>query len=187
MKITKTLYITNGREWRAWLQKHHNKEKEIWLVYYRKNSGKPRIPYNEAIEEALCFGWIDSLVKNIDKDSLAHRWTPRKKGSSVSDMNKERIRRLIKAGRMTKAGLDTISHEMKKGKLPSKLFVPADIREALAKNMDAWKNFQKFPLSYRRIRIGWIEGARKRPVIFNKRLHYFIKKTAQNKKFGMIT
>ena len=100
MNLGKTLYITNRKDWHSWLQKNHNKEKEIWLIYYRKSSNKPRILYNSAVEEALCYGWIDSIIKNIDKEKFAQRFSPRKPKSILSEMNAERIRRLIKQKKM---------------------------------------------------------------------------------------
>ncbi len=181
MKLGKTLYVTNRKAWRAWLAKHHGKEKEIWLVYYRKPSGKPRIPYNDAVEEALCYGWIDSTVKKIDEESNAQRFTPRRSNSPLSEMNKERVRRLIKEGKMTPAGL------LAAGDISTEKFsISSDILKALKADKEIWHNFQRFPESYRRIRVGWIEGARKRPEEFDKRLNYFLKMTAKNKKFGMV-
>src|SRR3972149_144578 len=100
MNIGKALYVHTRKAWRAWLAKHHATEKEIWLVYYKKASGKPRIPYNDAVEEALCYGWIDSTVKSINKARFAQRFTPRKKGSMLSELNKERIRRMVEENRM---------------------------------------------------------------------------------------
>src|SRR5881628_722204 len=91
MKVGKTFYARNRREWRAWLARHHKTAPEIWLIYYKKHSGKPRIPYNHAVDEALCF-------------------SPRRPTSRLSDMNRERVRRLIASGRMTKAGLAAIEH-----------------------------------------------------------------------------
>ncbi|OGK25341.1 hypothetical protein A3C25_06180 [Candidatus Roizmanbacteria bacterium RIFCSPHIGHO2_02_FULL_38_11] len=105
MKLGKTLYIKNREEWRRWLEKNHKKEPEIWLVYYKKHTKKSSIPYNDAVEEALCFGWIDSTVKGIDGEKYAQRFSPRKPKSNWSEPNKERIERLIKEGKMTPAGL----------------------------------------------------------------------------------
>jgi uncharacterized protein YdeI (YjbR/CyaY-like superfamily) len=181
VEITKTLYVTNRDDWRAWLEEHHASEPEIWLVYYRKESGKPRISYNDAVEEALCFGWIDSTNKAIDEERLAQRFSPRNPRSAFSEMNKERARRLIEQGKMTQAGLDKLQ-----GALADIFEVPADILEALQADEQVWENFQQFPESYKRIRIGWIEGARHRPEEFQKRLRYFIKMTAKNKRFGMV-
>src|SRR4030043_1595586 len=108
MEIGKTLYVKDRRSWRTWLARNHDKEKEIWLIYYRKETGKPRIPYNDAVEEALCYGWIDSTVKNIDTERFAQRFSPRKKSSSLSQANKERIIRLIATKKMTPAGLAAV-------------------------------------------------------------------------------
>ena len=109
----KTLYVIDRSQWRKWLIKNHNKEKEIWLIYYRKASGKPRIPYNDAVEEALCYGWIDSTVKGMDEERFAQRFTPRRSTSVLSEMNRERIRRLIKGKKMTSFGLKAVSHVFK--------------------------------------------------------------------------
>jgi uncharacterized protein YdeI (YjbR/CyaY-like superfamily) len=181
MNIGKTLYAKNRKEWRSWLAKHHKSASEIWLIYYKKHSGKPRIPYNDAVDEALCFGWIDSLLKPLDAHKYAQRYSPRKKTSKLSDMNRERVRRLIKSGRMTKAGLAAIEHVAKRA--PQ---LPADILERLKQDPTTWKNFQKFPASYKRIRVGWIDAGRRRREVFEQRLRYFLKMTAQNKRFGMV-
>ena len=193
MKIGKTLYIKNRNQWRSWLHTHHHTEKEIWLVYYKKHSGKPRIPYNDAVEEALCYGWIDSTLKPIDKDSYAQRFSPRRKNSRLSEMNKERIKRLIKAKKMTRFGLESIKHHMDEDAQKSspsqkliKFELPEDVLEILKTDPVVWKNFQKFPKSYKRIRIGWIDGARHRPDIFKTRLNYFLKTTAKSRRFGMV-
>src|SRR5512136_519263 len=100
MDLGKTLYVTNREQWRSWLAKNHNKEKEIWLIYYRKSSGKKRIPYNDAVEEALCYGWIDSIQKCIDKEIFAQKYYPRKQNSVLSQINKERIHRLIEQNKI---------------------------------------------------------------------------------------
>src|SRR5688572_2952338 len=95
MEITKTLYVTQAKDWRKWLKKHYKTEKEIWLVYYKKETGKPRIEYNDAVEQALCFGWIDSIIKKIDDERTAQRFSPRKPKSSYSQANIERLRYLV--------------------------------------------------------------------------------------------
>ncbi len=194
MEITETLYVTDRNDWRAWLEKNHTTAKEIWLVYYNKKSGKPRIPYNDAVEEALCFGWIDSILKKYDEDRAAQRYTPRRKNSRLSELNKERIRQMIKAGKMTPAGLESIKHHLENGKtgkrnnfLSNKAFIiPGDILKQLKANKDAWNYFQHFPEHYKRIRIGWIDGSRSRPEVFETRLRYFIRMTAKNKMYGMM-
>lgn len=188
MNLGKTLYAANRTDWRSWLVKNHAKEKEIWLIYYRKSSGKPGIPYNDAVEEALCYGWIDSILKRIDKEKFTQRFTPRKPKSNLSEMNKERIRRLIKKRRMTAAGLNAISGSFDKLKdKQEKLIIAQDILKAVKTNRQAWKNFQNFPEGYKRARIGFIESRRRHGnEIFQKSLQNFIKMTAKNKKFGMV-
>jgi len=179
MKASRTLYVTSRGSWRKWLQKNYRKEKEIWLVHYRKDTGKSRIPYGDAVEEALCFGWIDSTAKRLDKDRCAQRFSPRQPGSGYSQTNKERLARLIAAGRVAKdvlAGLGDID--------PGKFSFPADIMKALRADHRAEANFKKFSAPYRRIRIAYIDHARRRPAEFNKRLANFIKLTAQGKLFG---
>lgn len=179
MNITKTLYVTNKTDWRKWLEKHYETEPDIWLIFYKKDSGKPRIPYNDAVEEALCFGWIDSSVKGIDTEKYAQRFSPRKPKSSYSQANKERLRRLIKEGKVVKEVMETVQTV-----LDDTYSVPQDIINTIKENKAAWKNYQKFSDEYKHIRIAFIEGARKRPEEFKKRLQYFIAMTAKNKQFG---
>src|SRR5919112_4380234 len=108
MKITKTLHVTNRKDWRKWLREHYKTEKEIWLVYYKKDTGKPRILYNDAVEEALCFGWIDSTFKTLDEQRTAQRFSPRKPKSPYSAANKERLRKLIKQHKVIKDVRETL-------------------------------------------------------------------------------
>ena len=179
MKITKTLHVTNRRDWRKWLREHYKTEKEIWLVYYKKETGQPRIAYNDAVEEALCFGWIDSTLKSLDEKRSAQRFSPRKPKTPYSAANKERLRKLIKQRKVIKEVRERL------GDLSGEKFeIPEDILEAVKANQEAWKHFQKFSEAYKRIRIGFIEGARKRPEEFKKRLRYFIKMSEKNKQYG---
>ena len=180
MEITESLYVKTRTEWRKWLRKNYKTSKEIWLIYFNKDSGKERIPYDEAVEEALCFGWIDSTAKKVDHESFAQRFTPRNPKSSYSQLNKERLKLLLKQKKVvasTRKILPDIKNE--------KFIFPKDILNALKKNKEAWKNFQKFSDSYKRIRIGYLDSSRNRPDEFKKRLNYFIKMTAANKKFGV--
>ena len=190
MEVGKTLYVINRKQWRSWLSKHHKTTGDIWLVFYKKESGKRRIPYNDAVEEALCYGWIDSLTKPRDKESWVQRFSPRRKKSPLSEMNKERVRRLIHTGKMTRYGLARIQHHMdgESAKTPKlkKFTLPNDILQLLESDPVVWKNFTKFSATYKRIRVGWIDGSRNRPEIFTQRLRYFMKMTARNKKFGMV-
>ena len=190
MNISKILSVTTRKQWRSWLEKNHASLPEIWLVFYHKNSYKHGLSYDAAVEEALCFGWIDSTVKNLDRQRKVQRFSPRKPGSSLSEMNKERVRRLLREGAMTSAGLESIKKFVRYGaggKIEVEPYVmPDDILAAFKKNKTVWKNFAAFPEYYKNIRVGFIDGARKRPLEFRKRLRYFIEMTAKNKRFGMI-
>jgi uncharacterized protein YdeI (YjbR/CyaY-like superfamily) len=189
MEITQQFYAKNRRAWRAWLAKHHRTAPEIWLVYYRKASGKPRVEYNDAVEEALCYGWIDGQHKGIDDDSWAQRFSPRRRSSSLSPLNRERVRRLIAAGKMTQAGLDGIAHVFDADDdrvTKAQWQVPPDILKRLKEDPVVWRHFQQFSDAYKQIRIGWIDGARRRRAVFETRLRYFMRMTAQNKRFGMV-
>ena len=181
MEIGKTLRLTERKSWRAWLEKHHDSEPEIWLVYPKKASGKKGIPYNDAVEEALCFGWIDSILKPVDEVHRAQRFTPRRKGSRLSPMNLERVRRLHAAGKMTPAGMAQVGDM-----LDQPFVLPPDIRKALKADPETWRNYESFPESYKRIRVGWIDLARIQPEVFETRLRYFLKMTKAGKKFGMV-
>ena len=186
MKLGKTLYVSDRERWRAWLARHHAAAKEIWLVYPKKHSGKKRIPYNDAVEEALCFGWIDSTAKKIDDASFAQRFSPRRKGSVLSQANRERIRKLISQKRMTPAGLAAVSHAFDPAS-KEEFVVARDVLAAVKADEAAWKNFRRFPERYKRIRIGYIEGQRRHSAkAFKKSLAHFVRKTAKNKKFGFV-
>jgi uncharacterized protein YdeI (YjbR/CyaY-like superfamily) len=112
MQIGETLLVTTRQQWREWLAQHHHDHKEIWLVYYKKTSGKTGISYDESVEEALCFGWIDGTVKGIDEESYAGRFTPRRPKSPWSASNHERVARLLQEGRMTEAGIAVLPHDL---------------------------------------------------------------------------
>ncbi|KQC15226.1 MAG: hypothetical protein APR63_12470 [Desulfuromonas sp. SDB] len=179
MEITITLYVTNRDDWRIWLEKNYQTEKEIWLVYYQRQTGKLRFPYNDAVEEALCFGWIDSINKNLDEERNVQRFSPRKPNSEYSQTNKERLKRLIKQGKVIPAVLDGLEDiDLDKFEYPS------DIMKALRENPRAWENYQKYSGAYQRIRIAYIDNGRKRPGEFEKRLKHFIRKTEQDKQYG---
>ena len=180
--------MASRRAWRSWLAKNHDKEKEVWLIYYRKETGKPRIPYNDAVEEALCFGWIDSTVKKLDAERFAQRFSVRKKNSSLSQANKERVLKLIAQKKMTRAGLDAIAHVFKPATAKEEEFIiPAEILKPLQADKLAWENFQRFPESYQRVRIAYILSRKRHgQEMFEKSLRHFIKMTAKNKRFGFV-
>jgi len=179
MEVGKTIYLANRKKWRKWLEKNYDKEREIWLLFPNKISGKQKIPYNDAVEEALCFGWIDSNVKRIDENLIAQRFSVRNPKSSYSQANKERLKKLIKEGKVIPEVLSKI--DIKK---IAEFSIPEDILKKLNSNENAWNNFIKFSEAYQRIRIGYVEGARKKPEEFEKRLNNLIKKSEKNKQFG---
>jgi uncharacterized protein YdeI (YjbR/CyaY-like superfamily) len=179
MDIGKTLYVKDRQAWREWLAANFKTEKEIWLVLPVKDSGRPRLQYNAAVEEALSFGWIDSTVKRLDEHSSAQRFSPRNPATGYSQSNKERLKWLAKEGRLH----PSIRESVEKA-LNTEFIFPPDILKAIQDNPQAWANYRNFSPAYRRIRVAYIEGARNRPDEFKKRLNNFIRKTAQNKQIG---
>ena len=112
MEIGETLYVTDREDFRRWLAENHKSKKEIWLIQYKKATKKPSINYVEAVEEALCFGWIDSTEKSIDSERYATRFSPRRSKSNWTETNKDRARRLIAEGKMTEAGLASLPPDL---------------------------------------------------------------------------
>ncbi len=176
MKTGKILSIKTRIEWRNWLMQNFNIENEVWLVYAKKSTGEQRIPYNDAVEEALCFGWIDGLNKTLDKNHTMQRFTSRQSKSSYSQANKERLKWLIENNLVHHSFVKTVNE------IISKEYVfPLDILNEIKKDKTAWNNYEDFSDSYKRIRIAYINSARKRPEEFTKRLTNFIQKTHNNK------
>ena len=166
MEIGKTLYVTTREKWRAWLTKHAQSETEVWLIYYKKHTGRPRIPYDDAVEEALCFGWIDSIGKRMDDERFAQKFTPRRDWTNWSALNKRRLRKLISEGRMTEAGLAKIDRAMlgketQATKSKGDDEIPRFIQQALMANAQAWENFQKLTPYRRRAYVQLVTGAKK--------------------------
>lgn len=186
------MYVTNRNEWRQWLKKNHKVEQEVWLIYYKKHTGKKRIRYDDAVEEALCFGWIDSTVRRIDDEKYAQKYTPRRAGSIWSKLNIERAKKMIKQGRMTKAGLVLFKEVEKSRKVNAReraakkrFAVPADLKKALAKNKEALKNFNNFAPSYKKLYVWWILDAKKKETR-DERIKRVVERAAQNMKPGMM-
>ncbi len=176
MTKVKTIYLSTRSEWRSWLEDNFAREKEIWLVYPKKSTGKKRLLYNDAVEEALCYGWIDSTVKTLDKNHTIQRFTPRNPKSNYSQANKERLRRLLKK-KMIHPSIEKDVQDI----IRDEFVFPPDIINAIKKDKAAWKNYVSFSDSYKRIRIAYIDGARSRPEEFKKRLSSFIGKCRDNK------
>ncbi len=176
MNPKNVVYFSKRGEWRAWLDEHFKESEEVWLLYPKKVTGKARITYNDAVEEALCFGWIDSIIKTYDEDHTMQRFTPRKPNSKYSQANKERLMWLLDH--------EMIHHTLKnqvKTVLSEKFQFPADILKEIKKDKVAWTYFQSMPDPYKRIRIAYIDSARNRPEEFQKRLKNFVNKTSENK------
>ena len=181
MFITETLYLYTRSVWRQWLTSHHATTAEIWLLYPRKHAGRPRLPYADAVEEALCFGWIDGLEKTFDADHTAQRFTPRRPRSNWSALNRERARRLVAEGQMAPAGLAALGSV-----LEEPFAVPPDIQAALQAQPPAWENFARFALAYQRLRVGYVEEVRRQPTEFARRLAHLVRRTARNEAFGVV-
>jgi uncharacterized protein YdeI (YjbR/CyaY-like superfamily) len=161
-------------EWRAWLRRHHRAAPGIWLVYHKKASDTPTVTYDEAVREALCYGWIDSLVRALDADRYRQLFTPRRPGSTWSPSNKRRVAQLIADRRMTKAGLAKIESAQADGSWQSldaveTLTIPAELRRALAAEGDALRHFRGYAASLRKAMLYWLSSA-KRPATRERRL-----------------
>jgi uncharacterized protein YdeI (YjbR/CyaY-like superfamily) len=183
----KLLDIRHREDWRAWLEEHHATETEVWLVYHKKHTGKPRVSYDEAVEEALCFGWIDSIVRKLDEDRFAQKFTPRKDRERWSELNLQRVERLIAAGRMTPAGLAklaSVPHAAPK-RFEIGTEIPSFIAEALAANPTAGASFQRLAPSHRRNYIRWIIEAKKEEETRQRRLQEALQKLERNETLGL--
>jgi uncharacterized protein YdeI (YjbR/CyaY-like superfamily) len=188
--MNQTFTATSRAEWRSWLQTHHTDRDEIWLVYFKKHTGKAGLGYRESVEEALCFGWIDGLKRRIDEERYTHRFTPRRPGSRWSALNIRLAEELIAQGKMSAAGLAAFEQRQTSDESRSAadrtrpLSLPADIEEKLRSNRLAWKNFQALAPGYRRQYMLWLSTAVK-PETRHKRLTETIRLLEQNRKLGM--
>jgi uncharacterized protein YdeI (YjbR/CyaY-like superfamily) len=186
----KALHFKDRRQWRKWLQDNHDKQPEVWLLHYKKKSTRISVGLAEAVEEAICFGWIDGKLKSIDGESFIVKYTPRKANSVWSRINRDRAQNLIKAGKMTEAGLAKIKEARKRGLWQNaytnkkKDEIPADLQEALKQDEKARTNFQNFANTYRNMYIGWVVAARTAETRM-KRIKEVVRRSALNKKPGI--
>lgn len=170
------VYCTNRQEWRQWLVANFESAREVWFVFPTKASGEVGVAYNDAVEEALCFGWIDGVAGTLDPLHQLRRFTPRRKGSPYSRPNIERLIWLNEQGllhpsvRTSVADLITLPFQF-----------PADIIATLQQDQKVWEHYCAFSEPYKRIRVAYIDAARKRPAEFKRRLENFIAKTRQNR------
>ncbi len=165
-KDKKTFYAKDQQAWRNWLMKNHAKEQNVWLIIYRKASATPSVYYNESVDEAICFGWIDSVSYKRDEESRYQFYSRRKPKSGWSKVNKGKIIRLTELGLMTEAGLAVIEQAKKDGSwekldLVEQLLVPDDLQKLLNKNKKAATYFEAFPRSAKRAILEWINNAKK--------------------------
>jgi uncharacterized protein YdeI (YjbR/CyaY-like superfamily) len=187
----KTLHVTKRREWRAWLQANGGKENEIWLVFYKKHTGEARLAYDDAVEEAICSGWIDSIVKRLDEERYIQKFTPRNRGSKWSDLNIQRAKKMIAAGLMTTAGMALIDRAILQQRQPQakpkpdeNFQMPDFILEGLAADKEAWKYYQALAPSYRRLYCRWVASAKKEETR-QKRLAELVATMRAGRKLGM--
>lgn len=179
-----TFFAETRQQWRDWLEVYHTKEVGVWLVYNKKASGKPHLSYDAQVEEALCFGWVDSVGKAVDDERSSLYFAPRKPKSGWSRPNKNRVQKLIAAGLMTPAGMAKIQAAQQDGsweKLDAveALEVPADLLAALRLYATAQENFEAFPRSVKRGILEWIASA-KQPPTRAKRIDETARLAAQN-------
>lgn len=193
-------YFPDRASWRKWLEKNHRKETVLWLIYYKKHTGKPSVPYNEAVEEALCFGWIDSLVRRLDDERYMQKFTPRKPKSTWSESNVLRVEKMAREGKMRDKGMELYKYAREKGLLPDseaenkalkaenfrKLFpeVPEYIMHALERSTAAEKTFNSLAPSHKLRYLAWITAAKKEETRL-KRLAESISLLESGHKLGM--
>ncbi len=182
------VFFKDSAEWRRWLRENHAKSSEIWILTYKKHTRRQCLNYEDALEEAICYGWIDSRMRRIDDESHMWRFAPRKPNSIWSMSNRRRAERLINVGRMAGPGIVKIDAAKKSGKWyeayrPSKPpRMPTCLKEALTQDEHAWKNFQAFAGSYRHTYIHWVLAAKRRETR-DKRIQEVVRMARQNSKY----
>jgi len=188
--MTAELYVANRDEWRAWLEKNSCASKGVWLIYFKNHTGKASIPYDDSVEEAICFGWIDGIIKKLDDERYVRKFMPRRTGSKWSESNKKKAERMMEQGMTAEAGIATIREAKENGewfRTPmnrKELVIPKPMQQALAKNRKALANFDKLASSHKRQYVSWVSAAKKEETQ-KKRLTEAITLLEQNKKLGL--
>jgi len=187
----KTVEVKNRTDWRSWLAANHDKETEVWLIYYKKKTGKTSVEYGASVEEALCYGWIDSIIKKLNDAQYARKFTPRKEGSKWSPSNRKRVEKLIREGLLTEHGLKKVEAAKRSGnwdnpvQKPGLTYkMPLEFAEALKENKVAKETFERLAPTYQKQYLGWIEIA-KQPKTRGKRIRESIRLLAEGKKLGL--
>ncbi len=190
VKSPDPVFFKDIGEWRQWLKRNHDKETEVWMLTYKVHTNRKSLRYFEALDEALCWGWIDSRVRRIDDEKHLMRFAPRRPSSIWSLGNRRRVERLIKEGRMTAHGLAKVKAAKRTGEWDNAIApstpprMPSDLRDALTKDAAAWKNFKAFARSYRTAYIYWVRAA-KREETRRKRIAIVVEKSRENKRSWM--
>jgi uncharacterized protein YdeI (YjbR/CyaY-like superfamily) len=184
----KTFLAQTADQWRDWLAEHPRSDSEMWLVFHKKRTGLVSIAYKDALDEALCFGWVDSLVKRLDERRYAIKFTPRRADSRWSDVNRKRYAALEASGRLTAAGIERAPTARKYAPRPPRFEMPATlpqyIQAALRKHPAALRHFEALGPSHRRRYVGWIETA-KRDDTKARRLKEAIRLLSEGKVLGL--
>lgn len=195
MKELEQIFFSNRKSFHNWLQRNHDKSSGIWIIFYKKHVHVECIEYNEALDEALCFGWIDSIVKKIDHNRYARKFTPRTNTSKWSEVNKKKVTALLKAGRMTEMGLNKIDTYLRTGRVEwedkgikeektKEIHISDFIIEELARNEPALTNFNNLAQTYKGHYLHWITAAKREETI-RKRLKESVELLKENKKLGL--
>ena len=184
---TEKVYVPDRASWRKWLRTNHAKSTGIWLVFDKQSARKDRLPYADAVEEALCFGWIDSTLRPLDEKQYMQLFTPRKPKSSWSKVNKDRVTKLIDAGLMHASGASAIAEAKRNGSWSKidaveALTMPPDLRKALDARKGAFANFNAFPKSARKGYLHWIQNC-KRPETRAERIRTTVECAAHNVRY----
>lgn len=179
-----TLDLRSRQQWRKWLEMHHSTSPGVWLVFFKDHTRIESIPYEDSVREAVCFGWIDSLIKRLDKDRYARKFTPRKPTSKWSEINRQRWMELEAAGLLTPAGFAAAPNDKTYSPKPAIPNLPPYIADALRANSKAWDHFQKLAPTYRRHFVAWIHLA-KRPETREKRILEAIALLEARQKLGL--
>lgn len=184
------IYIKTRDEWRKWLEQNHDKCSGVWLMFYKKHNDKPSIEYEASVEEALCFGWIDSIIKKLDDERYVRKFTPRKRSSQWSELNKSRVEKLMARGCMKGPGIALVEEAKNtglwenSGRPKISFEIPLELERALLKNKKAKTFFDQLAPSYRKRFAGWINAAKQQETR-DKRVSEAVVLLGQGKKLGL--
>jgi uncharacterized protein YdeI (YjbR/CyaY-like superfamily) len=179
----KTFDARTRERWRSWLARHHGSVSEVWLIFHKKHTGIPSVAYEDAVDEALCYGWIDSLIKRIDADRYARKFTPRKPDSAWSTVNRKRYEALKAAKRLKRPGIERAPTD-RSGDAPRPSKVPAYIEQELRRHRSAWDFFETLAPSYRRLYVVWVDSAKQQETKV-KRLREVVQRLEARHKPGL--